>query len=143
SMLAFGVGTLPAVLAAGVAAQQLAHILQQRRVRTGMAVIIIVFGIWTIWGSLGHSHSHGHHESMQEPQMDHQDHSHMHHSTNPIENVDRDAASVDHSAMDHTHHSSTLERQRTDSDSKLEDDKSSASSSIEAGDTTVNTHHHE
>ncbi len=48
AMLAFGLGTLPAVLAAGFAAQQLTRFLQQRQVRMGLALIIIVFGVWTI-----------------------------------------------------------------------------------------------
>lgn len=111
AMLAFGLGTLPSVLVAGIATQKLAYVLQQRKIRIGLALIIIVFGLWTIWGSLGHT---GHH--------DHSPH--------------------DHSSMDHSNHSAvpTLERQRTDVDKKLEDDKSAVSSSVEAS--HHGEHHH-
>jgi len=85
AMLAFGLGTLPAVLAAGAVAQQLAHILQQRPVRMGLALTIIAFGLWTIWGSFayqqGHQHAHGA----------------QHHVVDQVE-----PSAVDHSAMDHT-----------------------------------------
>ena len=117
AMFAFGLGTLPAVLAAGVAAQQLARILQRRPVRVGMALIIMAFGVWTIWGSLGHSHGHQHHGATYEQNADHHDHSAMHNTP-----------------------TSTLERQRTEIDTKLEDDKSATSSSVEAA---VGEHHHQ
>jgi len=58
-MLAFGLGTLPAVLATGVAAQTFSRLLQNRRVRIGFALMIIAFGIWTL---VGGSHHHGDHE---------------------------------------------------------------------------------
>lgn len=58
-MLAFGIGTLPSLLLAGIAAQQLADILQRRQLRWMMAVSIILFGIWTLWGGTGgHAHHH-------------------------------------------------------------------------------------
>jgi sulfite exporter TauE/SafE len=134
AMLAFGLGTLPAVLAAGIAAQQLARVLQQRQVRMGLALIIIIFGLWTIWGSLGHSHGHHDHQSMQPQEMDHE---HMHHSADP--------GTIDHSMMDHMDHApaATLERQRTDADEKLEDDISSTSSSVEGSAAPMDKHHHE
>lgn len=75
SMLAFGVGTLPAVLAAGVAAQQLARVLQQRQIRIGLALLIILYGLWTVYGGLGgHAHQHS-----AEPADQPHDHSMMHH----------------------------------------------------------------
>jgi sulfite exporter TauE/SafE len=61
-MFAFGLGTLPAVLATGLLANQLTGFLQQRAIRRGFAVVIIVFGVWTLIG--GHHHSGGdHHHS--------------------------------------------------------------------------------
>ena len=79
SMLSFGVGTLPAVLLAGVASQQLAHVLRQREVRFGLALLIIAYGCWTIYGSLG---GHAHHQ-MTEPQssesVSESEHHHHHH----------------------------------------------------------------
>lgn len=75
SMLAFGVGTLPAVLAAGVAAQQLARILQQRQIRIGFALLILLYGLWTVYGGLGgHAHQHS-----ADPTNQPHDHSMMHH----------------------------------------------------------------
>jgi sulfite exporter TauE/SafE len=81
-MLAFGTGTLPAVLLAGVAAQQLARLLQRRNVRMGLALLIIIYGLWTIFGNLGTHSSHNHdssgnhhkhnHESMDHSTMKHQ-----------------------------------------------------------------------
>jgi sulfite exporter TauE/SafE len=58
-MLAFGLGTLPAVLATGLLAQQLTAILQRRQIRTVFALLIMVFGVWTLMsGSVHHQHHH-------------------------------------------------------------------------------------
>jgi sulfite exporter TauE/SafE len=82
-MLAFGLGTLPAVLATGFVAQQLARLLQRRHIRWSFAVMVILFGFWTVWGGGHGSHQH-HHDSHQ------QMHEHIDHST------------MDHSAMNHS-----------------------------------------
>jgi len=152
AMFAFGLGTLPAVLAAGFVAQQLARILQRPQVRWVLALVIIMFGLWTIWGSLGHIGGH-HHHSAESPATATHDHSHMQHDMAEPSAMDHSA--MDHSMMDHSHmdHSTmhehqdvpdaTLERQRTDADSKLEDDKGSTSSSVQASETNVGEHHHE
>lgn len=58
-MLAFGLGTLPAVLAAGVAASQLTRLLRRRGLRLGFAVLIMAFGVWTLWGGV-HTGHQGH-----------------------------------------------------------------------------------
>ena len=130
-MLAFGLGTLPAVLAAGAVAQQLANILRQRPVRMALALIIIVFGVWTIWGGLGHSHQHHQHEQQ--------------HTQQPVDGADHSA--MDHSAMDHSamQHMAepVLERQRTDADiNKKENKSSSASSSLATDESASHVHHH-
>lgn len=57
-MLAFGLGTLPAVMATGLAARQFASLLQRRGVRRGFALLIMGFGLWTL---VGGSHIAGHH----------------------------------------------------------------------------------
>ncbi|KKN96035.1 hypothetical protein LCGC14_0172710 [marine sediment metagenome] len=49
-MLAFGIGTLPTLLATGLAAQKLIFILRKRPVRLTAAVLVILFGIWTLPG---------------------------------------------------------------------------------------------
>ena len=62
-MLAFGLGTLPVLIASGLAAQRLNQLLRQRSVRTAGAVLVIIFGLWTLPGPhqawlMGHaSHS--------------------------------------------------------------------------------------
>lgn len=62
-MAAFGLGTLPAVLATGFMAQTLARLLQQKALRLGFALLLALFGLWTIWGGMGHGrHQHGAHE---------------------------------------------------------------------------------
>jgi uncharacterized protein len=61
SMLAFGLGTLPMVLLAGIAAQQVAWLLQQRPIRFSLALLIIFYGIWTIYGGLGLGSTVAHH----------------------------------------------------------------------------------
>jgi sulfite exporter TauE/SafE len=116
-MLAFGLGTLPAVLATGFVAQQLGRLLQQRQIRWSFALAVILFGLWTIWGGGhgGHQHQHNHSQSM-EDDMDHStvdhsmmDHSKMDHSTMNHSNMDHSAmnhSDMDHSKMDHSsmHH---------------------------------------
>lgn len=72
-MLAFGIGTLPAVLIAGVAAQQLTRVLQKRNVRMGLAVIMIAYGLWTIFGNLGHHPDHHQHSPQHQDHQDHQE----------------------------------------------------------------------
>ncbi len=59
-MLAFGLGTLPAVLAGGLFAERLKQLLQSRGLRGVMGVLIILFGAWTLWLTLQHA-GHGQH----------------------------------------------------------------------------------
>lgn len=62
-MLAFGLGTLPVLIASGLAAQRLNQLLRQRSVRMAGGVLVIIFGLWTLPGPhqawlMGHaSHS--------------------------------------------------------------------------------------
>lgn len=137
AMLAFGLGTLPAVLAAGFAAQQLTRILQQRQVRIGLALIIIIFGLWTIWGGLSHSHQHQHGQEHTQQSADGIDHS----------AIDMDHSQMDHSNMDHSsmQHKAApvLERQRTEGDTKIEENNSSSASSLATDQRADHVHHHE
>jgi sulfite exporter TauE/SafE len=105
AMLAFGVGTLPAVLAAGVAAQQLTRILQQRQVRLGLALVVIGFGVWTIWGAVGHTHQHsnGNHTHGQ-PVDSHIDHTAMDH--NSTDHSAMHLKETNHAAVGHSAHES-------------------------------------
>lgn len=73
AMMAFGVGTLPAMLAGGIFSSQLRHWLQGKLLRVMMALILIIFGSWTVWSAYSHSHS-----SSTEAAPD-SEHEHMHH----------------------------------------------------------------
>ncbi|HSC66842.1 MAG TPA: sulfite exporter TauE/SafE family protein [Cellvibrio sp.] len=107
-MLAFGLGTLPSVLATGLAAQQLGRLLQRRQIRWSLAVLVILFGVWTIWGGGHGSHQHHHDASHEMPEgMDHSamehtqmDHSKMDHSK--MDHTKMDPSAMDHSQMDHS-----------------------------------------
>lgn len=61
TMLAFALGTLPALLATGLAAERIKQLLQNRRVRLGMALLVIGFGLWTAGAALYHGILHGQH----------------------------------------------------------------------------------
>ncbi len=145
AMLAFGLGTLPAVLAAGAVAQQLAYILQQRAVRSVLAIIIIVFGFWTIWGALGHSHQHHHDQSHEQQHTQHpagsDDHSVIGAGISQIDRTHADHLNMDHSSLPNTaiH---DLERQRTEGDIKIKEHKSSSASSLAADKNVQHMHHH-
>ena len=47
-MLFFGLGTLPAVLATGVFLDKIRAFIQAKSIRIGSAVLVILFGIWTL-----------------------------------------------------------------------------------------------
>lgn len=72
AMLAFGLGTAPAVLATGTAATQLRRWVQKPGVRLLMAGLILLFGLWTLWGAFGH----GGHSQHQPGGHHHPDHGH-------------------------------------------------------------------
>lgn len=59
-MLAFGLGTLPSVLAAGVFAERLKAVTQLQSLRTIMALCIMAFGLWTLWATAQHAGHAGH-----------------------------------------------------------------------------------
>jgi len=51
-MLAFGLGTLPALLSAGLAAKRLANWVQQKTVRLLSGLLLIAFGAQTLYIAL-------------------------------------------------------------------------------------------
>jgi sulfite exporter TauE/SafE len=59
-MFCFGLGTLPAMLLTGVAGEKLGQLLRQQNLRNTAAVLLIIFGIWTAWGVVGHLVQGGH-----------------------------------------------------------------------------------
>jgi len=74
-MLAFGLGTLPAVLAAGIAAQRLTTLLRKKALRRVMALLIMAFGVWTLLPALGLGHGH---DQAHPPAMEPSSHPHSH-----------------------------------------------------------------
>lgn len=61
-MLAFGAGTLPAMLAGGLVARGLRTWLAKRSVRRALGVGFVLFGVWTLavpWWHLQHHAGHG------------------------------------------------------------------------------------
>ena len=77
AMSAFGLGTLPAMLAGGVFSTQLKQWLQGKLLRTIMALVLILFGVWTLWTALSHLQHRGH--VAVESGVEAQNHDHMHH----------------------------------------------------------------
>ena len=64
-MLAFGLGTLPAVVASGALANELRALLQRRGLRVIAGLLVIAFGMWTLAialppGQDPHAHHHHH-----------------------------------------------------------------------------------
>jgi len=59
-MVAFGLGTLPAVLAGGLMAERIKTVIQNRNIRSVFALIIIGFGCWTIYTGMPHTHVNHH-----------------------------------------------------------------------------------
>ncbi|SDF66024.1 sulfite exporter TauE/SafE family protein [Phytopseudomonas seleniipraecipitans] len=53
-MLAFGIGTLPVLLATGLAAERLKHLLSRRGVRMAGGLLVMLFGLWTLPGPHQH-----------------------------------------------------------------------------------------
>lgn len=82
-MLFFGLGTLPTLLATGLMAQRMLVLLRKRAFRTGAAILVILFGIWTIPGPhhaliMGHAdgHTHDHAAPMLQGEEGHPEHLH-------------------------------------------------------------------
>ncbi|NQD93349.1 sulfite exporter TauE/SafE family protein [Pseudomonas sp. CrR25] len=53
-MLAFGLGTLPVLLATGMAAERMTALLRKQGVRTAGGLLVILFGLWTLPGPHQH-----------------------------------------------------------------------------------------
>lgn len=102
-MLAFGLGTLPALLSAGLLAERLKILLHRQDFRIITALLIIAFGCWTIWGALGHG-SHNKHTG------EHSSHSHQQMPVQPTmqgRSVDTDnipKAEAEKQLNEHHHH---------------------------------------
>lgn len=89
-MFAFGLGTLPTLLATGTAAAQLRRLLQRPGTRQTAGLLVILFGLWTIVGLQMAHHHHGHDGHMMPGDMD-------------MNGMDHDMSGMDMSGMDHEH----------------------------------------
>jgi hypothetical protein len=49
TMLFFGLGTLPGILAAGVFSQRLSAFVQHQKLRQIAGVLLIFYGFWTVF----------------------------------------------------------------------------------------------
>ncbi len=78
NMLAFGLGTLPGMITAGLTASTTLRWLKKTHLRRLMGVIVILAGLFSVWITLsaGDHHQHAHPRATQAP--DHE-HSHHHH----------------------------------------------------------------
>jgi sulfite exporter TauE/SafE len=87
-MAAFGLGTLPLVLASGVFADRVKYFIRKQSVRSIIGILVILFGVWTILMPMQH--------------MSEMDHSNMEHSNMAPSTMDK--GQMDHSQMDHSNH---------------------------------------
>jgi sulfite exporter TauE/SafE len=76
-MVSFGLGTLPVMLLSGAFAHRLKRWMQQAAVRHAAALLIIVFGLWTLLWPLLHADGHRHHAG---PAATAPSHEHMTHT---------------------------------------------------------------
>ena len=66
-MLAFGLGTLPMLLAMGAAARWLGHVVRLAWVRRGAGILILLFGLYTLFAPGAHSGHGGEHANHVHP----------------------------------------------------------------------------
>ncbi|GLS26253.1 sulfite exporter TauE/SafE family protein [Marinibactrum halimedae] len=84
-MGAFGLGTLPAMFVSGLLAERLKQWTSRRALQKIFGVLLIVFGVWTLYlvylhGGHDHHGSHGHHsEPVMESDQKPMEHHHHHH----------------------------------------------------------------
>lgn len=80
AMFAFGLGTLPLMLVSGAFAAHLRAVLQKRHVQLLSGLLVVLFGMWTLYAAIQPHHHRAHAESSlnNENKMP-PDHEHMHH----------------------------------------------------------------
>lgn len=70
-MGAFGLGTLPSMLATGLAAQKISRLLQRRDLRSIAGVLLVAAGLWTSWIAFQHASHSSHHATPAQQHMHH------------------------------------------------------------------------
>jgi uncharacterized protein len=73
-MLAFGLGTLPAMLATSLGAHRLQDLLRKRGLKVVIALLLITSGAWTLYVTYTHSNHSDHGQEMDHSGMDHSSH---------------------------------------------------------------------
>jgi len=137
AMLAFGLGTLPAVLAAGVMAQPLARVLQRRPLRLVLAAVVMLLGLWVMWAAVSHSH---HNHSASEHSGDHS-HANNQNAADNSEVVDHEH--MHHELLNHAQSASVSSaNQRTDEGLQIPDNDKTATEADSAAGTEEHHHHH-
>ncbi|GLQ30082.1 sulfite exporter TauE/SafE family protein [Litoribrevibacter albus] len=103
-MFAFGLGTLPTMLATGLLASQLSNIIRNKNIRNLAAIMMILMGLWIIWGNGQHLLGHGNHanHTTHTDHTNHSEHSDHDHSTMQHNSSGPDHSSMNHSAIDHS-----------------------------------------
>lgn len=94
-MAAFGLGTVPSMMAVGFASGGVLQAIRTIHVRRVAAVMLIAFGVWTAVFELA-GHHHGAHEK---PGHAHSQHEHMHHAD--MQDSNRDHPADHHANMNH------------------------------------------
>lgn len=75
-MFAFGLGTLPSMLAAGALAGRVAAWFRRAELRQALGVLVVSYGLWTVAGAMGFGHGgHDHAATTQAGHTTHEDHS--------------------------------------------------------------------
>ena len=59
-MLGFGLGTLPTVMSLGVVGDALKRLRNKPGVRQTAGVLLVLVGVWSLWGSSASTHDHSH-----------------------------------------------------------------------------------
>lgn len=112
-MLAFGLGTVPAVLAGGLAFEKVRQWLSRRAVKWGLGIAFVLYGVWTLSAAWYHvlahgdhgAHQHGAHQQevqQHEPQH-HESHQHESHQQTNGHAASSQATNSDHSGHHHHH----------------------------------------
>lgn len=70
-MLLFGLGTLPVMLAVSFGASGVQTALSRRGLRTGIGLLLVASGCWTLYAAASHSQHHQHLAQMQPEKHDH------------------------------------------------------------------------
>lgn len=74
AMIAFGIGTLPAMITIGIFANTVSGLSRKKSIRFISGSLILSFGCWTIYGALLHSHGHQHSHTPASSDIDHSHH---------------------------------------------------------------------